>query len=721
MFNEYPYSNLTDVNLDYILKHIKELATNLQDFIKLNTIKYADPIDWNISKQYEANTVVVNEFTGVAYLSTQPVPAGVDVTNTDYWTPIFTLDFVNMNKNITLRNDGNNNNATFASVTGDWLIVGGQLYKVIQDISVHTAYVVGFNIQVYSVELFVRDYLNQVLTMIGDLDDLDTSDKTSIVNAINIVLSDLIAMKAIVIKKVDTVNDLIDFDCVAGDIVYVSGYYSINDGGGSYYIISNTHNGFYHSLTNGLYANIVIDDEMTPEQFGAHGDGVSDDLISVTNVVKYSKRVVMNKHYHFIAPPIIDGFNVFVSIPSNRYITGVGTVDIAPNSLEQYAIFAVIPDDGVYKTNVTIDGLTIIGDKSTHTGTAGQWGFGVAVFGGDHVHVNNCKISKCWGDAVYIGRYSAETVMPHDIIISNNFLDDNRRNNISVVSGVDIFVHHNTLTNCNGQNPQAGIDVEPDGALDLLENIIIDSNIIKDNHNYGVLLVARSADENFKFKNRNISVINNDISGETCIGVCLQSLADESLGAATGGYEIKGNNIHNCKKGVLNHGFSCVIANNTFKDFGTSTDYVINCDDVLQDDVFIMDNIFDTSNAVNGTIKIHNCQSFINGNSFMYQRSANTIEFDFQSHIVNNMFIRYVANTQLSVIKYTGSDGAMIIKNNCVYNRRTNSPLVFLDSTLASAPTGNACVDGNIHYGVTFSNIANTYGGNNYLNGTLVS
>ena len=191
MFNEYPYRNISDVNLDFILKHIKDLATNLQDFIKLNTIKYADPIDWNISKQYEANTVVVNDFTGVAYLSTKPVPSGVDVTNTGYWTPIFTLDFVNMNKNITLRNDGNNNNATFESAVGDWLIVGGQLYKVIQDISLHTAYVVGYNIQVYSVELFVRDYLNQVLNLIGDLDNLTTSNKTSIVNAINSVLSDI--------------------------------------------------------------------------------------------------------------------------------------------------------------------------------------------------------------------------------------------------------------------------------------------------------------------------------------------------------------------------------------------------------------------------------------------------------------------------------------------------------------------------------------------------
>lgn len=223
MFNEYPYVNLQDVNLDWILKHIKELEVNLQDFIKINTVKYANPIDWNISKQYEANTVVVNEFTGVAYLSTKPVPSGVDVTNTDYWTPIFTLDFMNLNKNITLRDDGNNNNATFASVTGDWLIVGGQLYKVIQDIGVHTAYVVGFNIEIYTVELFVKDYLNQVLDTIGNLQELTTSDKTSIVNAINslvTVIGDLQELttsnKTSVVNAINSV--LSDLNTKIGDL-----------------------------------------------------------------------------------------------------------------------------------------------------------------------------------------------------------------------------------------------------------------------------------------------------------------------------------------------------------------------------------------------------------------------------------------------------------------------------------------------------------------------
>ena len=277
MFNEYPYTNLTDVNLDFILKHIKELATNLQDFIKLNTIKYADPIDWNISKQYEANTVVVNEFTGVAYLSTQPVPAGVNVTNTDYWTPIFTLDFVNMNKNITLRNDGNNNNATFASVTGDWLIVGGQLYKVIQDIAIHTAYVVGYNIQIYSVELFVKDYLNRVLDMIGDLDDLTTSDKTSVINAINSVLSYL--------------------NTTIGDLQY----------------LTTTDKTSVVNAINEINNKIIF---VSPKFYGAIGDGITDDTTAVQECINNNNYVIIDGNFYVTSP---------INLHSNLYMMGTGS------------------------------------------------------------------------------------------------------------------------------------------------------------------------------------------------------------------------------------------------------------------------------------------------------------------------------------------------------------------------------------------------------------
>lgn len=181
----YPYKNIEDYNLDYLQKKVDELKTILENFIALNAIKYANPIQWNITKQYGANTVVIDANNGTAYLSVQPVPSGVAITNTDYWTPIFTLNLLSANQNITLRDDGANTLATFSSSVDDWLIWNGTLYKVTRAIAVNEAYVVGYNLTRYTVELFLSDAVTSINTLIGDLTDLDTTDKTSIVNAIN--------------------------------------------------------------------------------------------------------------------------------------------------------------------------------------------------------------------------------------------------------------------------------------------------------------------------------------------------------------------------------------------------------------------------------------------------------------------------------------------------------------------------------------------------------
>ena len=82
-FRKYPYQDYNAYNLDYLLDEMKELGFDFKAFVEANVIKYHDPIAWNITTQYEANTIV-SDGTDV-YLSKQPVPAGVAVTNTDYW------------------------------------------------------------------------------------------------------------------------------------------------------------------------------------------------------------------------------------------------------------------------------------------------------------------------------------------------------------------------------------------------------------------------------------------------------------------------------------------------------------------------------------------------------------------------------------------------------------------------------------------------------------
>lgn len=86
-----PFTNLHELNLDWIIQAIKSQEDRLTQFVSLNTIKYANPFQWNITSQYAINTLVIDPQDGTAYLSVQPVPSGVQITNTDYWTPVFTL------------------------------------------------------------------------------------------------------------------------------------------------------------------------------------------------------------------------------------------------------------------------------------------------------------------------------------------------------------------------------------------------------------------------------------------------------------------------------------------------------------------------------------------------------------------------------------------------------------------------------------------------------
>ena len=101
-FFEFPNTRTYDKDLGWLIKRVIELNETLKNFVVLNTIKYADPIQWNIATQYETNTVVVDPATGTAYISVQPVPSGVALTNTDYWAVIFDLDIAQANNNITL-------------------------------------------------------------------------------------------------------------------------------------------------------------------------------------------------------------------------------------------------------------------------------------------------------------------------------------------------------------------------------------------------------------------------------------------------------------------------------------------------------------------------------------------------------------------------------------------------------------------------------------------
>ena len=76
-----------------------------------------------------------------------------------------------------------------------------------------------------------------------------------------------------------TVGSMIDdYSLANGEKVRTNGYYASGDGGGAYYVVSNTASGIYETLGNGKYALLVPDKQkmLNILQVGAHNDGSAD-------------------------------------------------------------------------------------------------------------------------------------------------------------------------------------------------------------------------------------------------------------------------------------------------------------------------------------------------------------------------------------------------------------------------------------------------------------
>lgn len=160
-----PYTNFHDLNLDWIIDTLNDFNVRLTNFVSLATIKYADPILWDITSQYEANTVVVDS-QGNAYLSVQPVPSGVSLDRTEYWTKIGNFDelFANVKKAITPNDEGHSTTATAARAVDDLVWVNGALVRITRAMSAGDAYVQGSNCVTSSTNEILRYLLDKLST-----------------------------------------------------------------------------------------------------------------------------------------------------------------------------------------------------------------------------------------------------------------------------------------------------------------------------------------------------------------------------------------------------------------------------------------------------------------------------------------------------------------------------------------------------------------------------
>ncbi len=82
---EFPHTRNYDGDLGYIIKKLDELTARYNNFFDYNSIRFHDPINWDIANVYPAFNIVYDVQSETLYISKTAVPAGIDIFNTDFW------------------------------------------------------------------------------------------------------------------------------------------------------------------------------------------------------------------------------------------------------------------------------------------------------------------------------------------------------------------------------------------------------------------------------------------------------------------------------------------------------------------------------------------------------------------------------------------------------------------------------------------------------------
>ena len=363
-WKKYPNVNDEILNLDWIQYTVKHLAEEVANFINLNTIKYANPILWDITSQYEANTIVVDPQTGDAYISVQAVPYGVSLSNTSYWTKIYNYaDAINsLEEQIAAANEMLSTTATAARAIGDLVWLNGLLYKVTAPMIAGDTYVSGSNCVKTTIEEELHLLINSVLSMIGDLNNLATTDKSSVVNAINEIVN-------VISTNIGDLNNLLTIDktSIVNAINELVGNIStIVNAIGDLTTLKTTDKSSIVAAINEVFdrTNYVYN----VKEYGAVGDGVTDDTVAIkaaVNAMKATQKggvVFFPEGEYLISDTItVEGAETYLGV--NYYASRIKCAD----NMNKPAFAS--PNDGYQRYWFEMINLGIEANGENQTGT----------------------------------------------------------------------------------------------------------------------------------------------------------------------------------------------------------------------------------------------------------------------------------------------------------------------------------------------------------------
>lgn len=266
----------------------------------------------------------------------------------------------------------------------------------------------------------------------------------------------------------DTVADMKDAsNLVNGSYARTLGFYAKGDGGGALYYITDTGTANEKDTiaVGDLFAKIVVENVMSVAQFGAKGDGVTDDADSLVSCFALSSNVTFMPDREYLSS-------------KNILVANSGTIDLNGSKISMHnrlsettgvvAIFRVEADFTEIK-NGELHGD--IADRETHS----QRVYGISIKA-NNVIIHNMKIYQFDADGI--------TGAGNNISIYDCEVYSCGRNNISILYGNNVSIHDIYTHNCAGVTaPGHGVDIEP--YADGQDVLGLEIYNIKADNNYG--------------------------------------------------------------------------------------------------------------------------------------------------------------------------------------------------------------------------------------------